>query len=103
MKMDYFYDSLHSLVQRNDLLICDLDGVVYLGTEPISSAIAALQSASGDGMKVSYLTNNASRTPADVAGLLTGMNLVVTEDDVVTSALVATEILVEKLDSGAKV
>jgi HAD superfamily hydrolase (TIGR01450 family) len=49
------------------------------------------------------VTNNASRTPAAIAALLTGMNVPATETDVVTSAQAAARLLADKLPQKARV
>jgi HAD superfamily hydrolase (TIGR01450 family) len=67
-------------------VVCDLDGVVYLGDSVIGGAPLALRRLSDAGMKVLFVTNNASRTPEQVAGKvsrLTGLEVGI--DDVCTS------------------
>lgn len=48
-------------------IVCDLDGVVYLGDEGIQGAGSALESLAGAGHRLLFCTNNSSRTRADVA------------------------------------
>ena len=67
-----------SLAEAYDVLLFDLDGVVYIGGTPISGAPEALKEAKRSGARVAYVTNNASRTPAAVAALLAGMGAPVT-------------------------
>ena len=55
------------LAAAYDVLLLDLDGVVYIGGIAIPGAPEALQRASDDGAHLAYVTNNASRTPAAVA------------------------------------
>jgi len=86
-----------------DVALLDLDGVVYIGGTPIPGAPEALQQAKRGGMRLAYVTNNASRTPAAIAGLLAGMHVPATEADVVTSAQAAARLLADKLPGGAKV
>ncbi|MCE5290962.1 MAG: HAD-IIA family hydrolase [Nocardiaceae bacterium] len=82
------------------VLLFDLDGTLYVGHEPIASAVAAV----GDGdQRQLYVTNNASRSAADVAATLRGMGYVAGDDDVVTSAQAAARILAAKLEPGSKV
>jgi glycerol 3-phosphatase-2 len=92
-----------SLAEDYDVLLFDLDGVVYIGGSPIAGAPDALQRAKRAGAHVAYVTNNASRTPAAVAALLGGMGAPVTEADVVTSAQAAARLLAEKLPPKSKV
>jgi glycerol 3-phosphatase-2 len=92
-----------TLAEAYDVLLFDLDGVVYIGGVPIDGAPEALQAAKQAGAHVAYVTNNASRTPAAVAALLDGMGAPVTEADVVTSAQAAARLLADKLPPGSKV
>ncbi|MBD3784726.1 MAG: HAD-IIA family hydrolase [Micrococcales bacterium] len=64
-------------------LLCDLDGVVHRGGEPVPGAVDALRRV---GTPVRYLTNNASRGPDHVAGLLTGFGVTCRASSVITSA-----------------
>lgn len=55
-----------------DLVIFDLDGVVFLIDKPIPGAAEAVDRLRSGGTPIAYATNNASRRAADVATLLTG-------------------------------
>jgi HAD superfamily hydrolase (TIGR01450 family) len=77
--------------------LLDLDGVVYLGGTAIEGAPEALRKAQAEGMRLAYVTNNASRTPAAVAALLTSLGVPAEADDVVTSAQAAARLLAERL------
>ena len=92
-----------TLAEAYDVLLFDLDGVVYIGGKAIHGAPQALAQAKRAGAHVAYVTNNASRTPAAVAELLAGMGAPVTEADVVTSAQAAARLLAGKLPPKSKV
>jgi len=92
-----------TLAEAYDVLLFDLDGVVYIGGTAIKGAPQALQAAKKAGAHVAYVTNNASRTPAAVAALLEGMDAPVTEADVVTSAQAAARLLADRLPPKSKV
>src|SRR6202453_2709778 len=92
-----------ALAAAYDVLLLDLDGVVYIGGTAIPGAPEALQKASDNGVHLAYVTNNASRTPAAVAAILTGMGVPATAADVVTSAQAAARLLAEKLPPKSKV
>ena len=92
-----------ALAAAYDVLLLDLDGVVYIGGTAIPGAPEALQRASEHGTRLAYVTNNASRTPAAVAAILTGMGVPAQPADVVTSAQAAARLLAEKLPPKAKV
>ena len=86
-----------------DVALLDLDGVVYLGGTAIPGAAEALRKASEAGLRLAYVTNNAFRTPAAIAALLTSFGAPATAQDVVTSAQAAARLLAERLPAGAPV
>jgi HAD superfamily hydrolase (TIGR01450 family) len=86
-----------------DVALLDLDGVVYIGGTAIPGAPEALQAAKRSGMRLAYVTNNASRTPAAIADMLRGMNVPADAGDVVTSAQAAARLLADRLPQGAPV
>jgi HAD superfamily hydrolase (TIGR01450 family) len=91
------------LCRGYDVALLDLDGVVYIGGKAIPGAREALEQASSQGMRLAYVTNNASRTPAAVAQVLTGLGIPAQPSDVVTSAQAAARLLAERLPAGAPV
>jgi len=92
-----------SLLHAYQGVVCDLDGVVYRGHEPVPHAIEALRAALHSGRRVVYATNNASRTPAQVAAQLTRLGVSLTERDVVTSAQAGAARVRERVGDGARV
>ncbi len=86
-----------------DLVIFDLDGVVYLIDKPIPGAADAIGQLRERRTAVAYATNNASRRAASVAELLTGMGVPAEPAEVLTSAGAAAALLAEKLPAGAPV
>ena len=91
------------LSERYDAALLDLDGVVYLGGTPIPAAADALADAAKRGMKLAYVTNNASRTPSAIAAQLAAMGVPATATDIVTSAQAAAHVLADRLPAGAPV
>jgi HAD superfamily hydrolase (TIGR01450 family) len=91
------------LASRYDVALLDLDGVVYLGGSPVAGAAEALGKAVAAGMRLAFVTNNASRTPAAVAAQLAGLGVPATREDVITSAQAAARLLAERLPAGAPV
>lgn len=85
-----------------DLLLFDLDGVVYEGAHAIPHAAESIDRAQRE-RRVGYLTNNASRTAAAVAEQLSGFGLRVQPDDIVTSPQAAVALLAEHVPAGATV
>ncbi|HEX2316884.1 MAG TPA: HAD-IIA family hydrolase [Thermomonospora sp.] len=86
-----------------DVALLDLDGVVYVGHQPVPGAAEALAKARAMGQRLAFVTNNASRTPSAVAALLTRVGVPATAEDVVTSAQAAATLLAERLPAGARV
>ena len=92
-----------ALIAAYDGVICDLDGVVYRGDDPVPGAPKALQDVRARDVKVIYATNNASRVVAEVADHLAGLGAPATPDDVVTSAEAGAAQLAQTLRAGARV
>jgi len=86
-----------------DVALLDLDGTVYLSGAAIPGAAQALRKAGEAGMRLAYVTNNASRTPAAIAALLTSFGVPAEPQDVVTSAQAAARMLAERLAPRAQV
>src|SRR5262245_25664249 len=84
-----------------DVVLADLDGVVYAGAGAIPNAVDALNGAQGAGIRVGYITNNASRTTASVAGHLNELGLTVVPDDVVSSPQAAVKLLADLVPAGS--
>jgi glycerol 3-phosphatase-2 len=84
-----------------DVVLADLDGVVYQGPAAIEFAVDSLSRAAAEGMRVGYVTNNASRTDAQVAEHLSGFGLEVTPRDVVTSPQAAVRLLADLVPAGS--
>ncbi|MET0725165.1 MAG: HAD-IIA family hydrolase [Leifsonia sp.] len=75
-----------------DVVLADLDGVVYAGPTAIPYAVESLNAAA-ESARVGYITNNASRTDASVAAHLVELGLSVAPADVVTSPQAAVRLL----------
>lgn len=85
-----------------DLLLADLDGVIYKGADAIPHAVESMNAA-GDGRRLGYVTNNASRTATSVAEHLSSLGLTVVADDVVTSPQAAVRLLAGLVPAGSRV
>lgn len=91
------------LIDRYDLAIFDLDGVVFLGHQPIGGAVEAFADLAERAVAVAFATNNASRRAVDVAELLVSLGITARADEVVTSAQASAKLLAERLPAGARV
>lgn len=89
-------------IEGRDLILADLDGVVYRGTQAIPHAAEQLNRAA-ESVRIGYLTNNASRTDEAVAHQLRGYGLGVQTSDIVTSPQAAVSLLSKTVRPGAKV
>jgi HAD superfamily hydrolase (TIGR01450 family) len=84
-----------------DVVLTDLDGVVYAGPGALPHAVDSLNRAADEGRRLGYITNNASRTDASVAEHLTSLGLRVAPDDVVTSPQAAMRLLRDLVPAGS--
>ncbi|KAB1653292.1 HAD-IIA family hydrolase [Pseudoclavibacter chungangensis] len=86
-----------------DLLLADLDGVVYRGPGAVAHAVDTLNAIRASGVGVGYVTNNASRTDEQVAEHLRELGLTTQATDVVTSPQAALALLTERVPAGSLV
>ncbi|GAB3680080.1 HAD-IIA family hydrolase [Angustibacter aerolatus] len=91
------------LLAHHDVLLLDLDGVVYVGGHAVEGAQAALDAARSRGARLAFVTNNAARTPETVAAHLERLGVQAAPSDVVTSAQAAASVLAAQLPAGAPV
>ena len=89
-----------TLAQEHDCLLLDLDGTVFTGTQATEGAVDALAAVDS---RTLYVTNNASRGPAEVARHLAELGFSASADDIVTSAQSAARLLAAQLPSGSNV
>ncbi len=91
------------LAEAYDLALVDLDGVAYRGHLPIEHASESLVGARDRGLRLVFVTNNASREPEDVAGQLSELDIPTSADEVMTAAQACAALLRTRLEPGAKV
>jgi glycerol 3-phosphatase-2 len=82
---------------RYDALLLDLDGVVYTDDVAVPGAPEALARLHEEGTPVRFVTNNASRTPEQVAERLRGVGVAAEATEVLGSARAAAELLVGRM------
>jgi HAD superfamily hydrolase (TIGR01450 family) len=95
--------SLDPLAARYDVALLDLDGVVYVGAQAVPGAPAAVLAAAELGMRGAYVTNNASRTPEEVAAHLRHLGLPASAEHVVTSAMAGARLLRELVPERSRI
>ncbi|MBI9116276.1 HAD-IIA family hydrolase [Sanguibacter suaedae] len=91
------------LAQAFDLALVDLDGVTYKGHEPIDHAADGLAGARAAGMRLVFVTNNASREPESVAEQLTSLDIPAAPADVMTAAQACARLLGDHVPQGSRV
>ncbi len=85
-----------------DVVLADLDGVIYRGAGAIEYAVESINAIAST-TRIGYLTNNASRTDATVAAHLVELGLTVVADDVVTSPQAAVRLLAELVPAASTI
>jgi glycerol 3-phosphatase-2 len=91
------------LVERYDAGLLDLDGVVYIGPNPVPHAAESLAQARERGMRLAFVTNNAARTPQAVAAHLTELGVRADPAEVATSAQAAARLVAGLVAPGSAV
>src|SRR5215469_10349377 len=86
-----------------DVALLDLDGDVYSGPQAIPGAVRALSAAREAGLRLAFVTNNASRSPSAVAQQLSRLGVATTSADVVTSAQAAATLIANRFPAGSAV
>ena len=91
------------LVEEFELALLDLDGVCYSGANPVVHAADSVMAAKGQGLRTCFVTNNASRTPAQVVAKLAGFGIEADEQQIYTAAMDAVALLAEHVPAPATV
>ena len=91
------------LVDLHDLVMFDLDGVVYVSGAAIEGVADRIDRVRAASRHVAFVTNNASRTPEQVAQRLVDLGVSAEPSDVVTSAQAAARLLREAHGAGARI
>lgn len=91
------------LAQDYDLIMLDLDGVVYIDGRAVPGAPENLADVRAAGGRMAFITNNASRDTATVAAHLNDLGIPADAQDVVSSAQAAARLLRSQHAEGARV
>lgn len=84
-------------------LVCDLDGVVFRGSEPVPGTGDALRDVVAAGGVIAYATNNSSRTIEATTATIADRGSPVEGQHVLTSAVAGAAAIRAELDAGARV
>lgn len=88
------------LADRYDGLLIDLDGVVWIGREPVPGSPEALRALLDSGKGIVFVTNNPGRRPAAYAERLQELGVEVGAEQIVTAGMVAASLAAEAAGSG---
>ena len=84
-----------------DGLLVDLDGVVWVGREPVPGSAQALRELIESGVEVVFVTNNPGRPPSVYAERLREVGVPAREERIVTAGIVTAELAAERAGAGA--
>jgi glycerol 3-phosphatase-2 len=89
-----------ALADRYDGLLIDLDGVVWIGREPVPGSAEALRALLGLGKRIVFVTNNPGRLPTAYAERLRELGVEVGPEQIVTAGMVAARLAGEAAGGG---
>lgn len=88
------------LADRFDGLLIDLDGVVWIGREPVPGSPEALRALLDAGKRLVFVTNNPGKHPAEYAERLRELGVAVDEAQIVTAGMVVARLAGEAAGTG---
>lgn len=88
------------LADRFDGFLIDLDGVVWIGREPVPGSAEALRGLLAAGKRLVFVTNNPGKHPAAYAERLREMGVEVSAERIVTAGMVAARLAGEAAGDG---
>lgn len=88
------------LADRFDGFLVDLDGVVWIGREPVPGSPRALRELLAAGKEIVFVTNNPGRPPAAYAERLRELGVEVGAERIVTAGMVAARLAGEAAGAG---
>ncbi|MEX2105397.1 MAG: HAD-IIA family hydrolase [Solirubrobacterales bacterium] len=89
-----------ALADDFDGFLIDLDGVVWLGREPVPGAVETLAALLDAGKGIVFVTNNPDRHPAVYAERLRGIGVDVGPERIVTAGMVVARLAAEAAGPG---
>jgi glycerol-1-phosphatase len=91
-----------ALADAFDGFLIDLDGVVWIGREPVPGSAEALRELLAAGKRLVFVTNNPGRLPAAYAARLRELGIEVGEERIVTAGIVAARLAAETAGPGGE-
>lgn len=92
-----------ALIDDHDAVLFDLDGVLYAGPEAIPGAPDALAQLRSLGVRCAFVTNNASRSAAQIAAHLRELTVPAEPEEIFSSAPAGVAMLRENVPPPARV
>jgi glycerol-1-phosphatase len=89
-----------ALADQFDGFLVDLDGVVWIGREPVPVAADALRALLEGGKEIVFVTNNSVRQPVKYADHLREAGIPVADDRVVTAGAATAGLAAERVGAG---
>jgi glycerol 3-phosphatase-2 len=86
-----------ALADEFDGLLIDLDGVVWIGREPVPGAAQALGQLLENGKEIVFVTNNSIHQPPTYAGRLREAGIAAADDRVITGGAATARLAVERV------
>lgn len=88
------------LADEFDGLLVDLDGVVWIGREPVPGSAEALAALQAAGVELVFVTNNPTKPPESYAKRLQGMGIEVGPERIVTAGMTTARLAGEAAGGG---
>ena len=84
-------------IQRKKAFVCDLDGTLFMGPNPIKPAVDfVIRNTKSGRFRYFYLTNNTSKCPEEYLKKISGAAIPVTEDQILTPLITLEAYIREK-------
>ncbi len=83
-----------------DGFLIDLDGVVWVGRDPVPGSPEALTALLAAGKEICFVTNNPTRRPAEYAERLGGLGVEIGAERIVTAGMVTARLAGEAANGG---
>lgn len=89
------------MIENIDSLVLDMDGVLWKGSETLPGFNELFRMLSKRSIPYLLLTNNARRSPESIQAKFADFGVAVNEEQILTSAIGAAEVLADELPTGS--